>query len=140
MTKRLKREIVEGLELLDTDQLEALNIAMKAMQEENEEEERPTRRTSKAKITPRKAKESINFKDMTKSEQKEYLAKLHVKPKDAGADLARFLKRVAKMAHSSTEKQLEKLGEKKGVEFFFGRGKQTPEIKRERMAAQILVH
>ena len=83
--------------------------------------------------------ERVKYEEMSTRELRERVRKLQVKPADAGEDLAKFLKRVSSLASKHTEKQLLKLGEKKEVKFVYGRGRQTEEAKRQKMAAQILL-
>ena len=58
--------------------------------------------------------------------------------KVSGGDPLKFLRRTRRMASTYTEEQLRKLALQKRVHFSFGKGRQTPELKHERMAAQLL--
>jgi mannose/fructose/N-acetylgalactosamine-specific phosphotransferase system component IIB len=141
MSKKLKLEIAEFLEVLSTAELRQAKLAIEAIAMAQAEEESPLRIVRSVKDVPARVEKKHGVADvnnMSKQEQREYLKKLHVSRSAAGEDMARFLKRVFKMANTTTEKQLIKMAEKKGVDFVFGRGRQTPEGKREKMAAQLI--
>jgi hypothetical protein len=117
----------------------ALKRAIKEAYEEISPEDEET--VVKAKPAAKKEKASSGDEDftaMSKTALREAVIKLQVKPSQAGADLAKFLKRVYTLAEGNKIRQLEKMGEEKNVRFFFGRGKQTELGKKRKMAAQIL--
>jgi hypothetical protein len=117
---------------------EAINEYLPELASEDSEEKPAKRKVKASKESVEHKRKAVDFSEMGKTELRNTVSKLQVEAKDAGPDLAAFLKRVYKMAESHKIKELEALGEKKKVKFFFGRGKQSEEGKKRKMAAQIL--
>jgi hypothetical protein len=152
-TKRQINEIMEALEYMDGDYIDAFHSSVMSMRAEGELDNEPVqvvvkrpKKTNPAKVEKPKAKRTVKvaedapkFSDMSEREQRAYIRALNVKPNDAGENLARFLKKVAKMASEHTEKQLLRMGKEAEIKFVFGKGRQDPYVKKEKMAAQILI-
>ena len=134
----IRKDINKALDELNDKKLKAVLRTVESMVNANLKKAEPEE--VKVRRVKKKLSKSSDDVTMSKSELRDRVRKLQVKTSDAGEDLARFLKRVEKLASENTFKQLEKRAEKKGVVPFYGRGRQTPQGKKEKLAAQILVH
>ena len=108
--------------------------AARKLARDNDNAENPARKVAVAKNDT-----TENFAEMSKRELREAVAKLQIKTSDINGDIARFLKKVYAKAETSKLSALQKEGDSKGVNFFFGRGRQTEIGKKRKMAAQIMV-